>query len=360
MRRAFLSQLALLLIASAIVAGSASSAIAAKKCITIGAKSICFDDGKGKTTNDDADNDGNGDAGGGGNKPQPTTGNKCQGEITCPPGYVVLDKPNKYGACCEPKEGFCPPDRPVGTPPNCCAEGTTFREGACWPTNCGPGTVGTPPHCQRICAPGKILVGQTCYDPCPAGTTGTPPNCFCPKGQDWDDAAKACKERPKCTGGMVGTPPNCKCPAGTLELAGTCQTEVPNKACPRDTLLFSYGGEAGCIDPKTKKVVVKCFRQKTCPSGWRGTGLRDERGLELCCMPPPEPVFGTTPDFDFLGCWWDGTAPFCEGRCPAGTLNKAVSRDGKGMGIYTKDFGKPCVTGFKVLCCESTLPKKKQ
>jgi hypothetical protein len=28
------------------------------------------------------------------------------GERTCPVGYVVLDKPNKYGAFCEPKEGF--------------------------------------------------------------------------------------------------------------------------------------------------------------------------------------------------------------------------------------------------------------
>ncbi len=29
-----------------------------------------------------------------------------QDEHSCPPGYVVLDKPNKYGAFCEPKEGF--------------------------------------------------------------------------------------------------------------------------------------------------------------------------------------------------------------------------------------------------------------
>src|SRR4051794_3968449 len=36
-------------------------------------------------------------------------GNKhkgSQGERSCPPGYVVLDKPNKYGAFCEPKGGF--------------------------------------------------------------------------------------------------------------------------------------------------------------------------------------------------------------------------------------------------------------
>ena len=27
-------------------------------------------------------------------------------ETSCPAGYVVLDKPNKYGALCEPKEGL--------------------------------------------------------------------------------------------------------------------------------------------------------------------------------------------------------------------------------------------------------------
>ena len=33
-------------------------------------------------------------------------GDGTQGERSCPPGYVVLDKPNKYGAFCEPKEDF--------------------------------------------------------------------------------------------------------------------------------------------------------------------------------------------------------------------------------------------------------------
>ena len=51
----------------------------------------------------------------------------------CPPGYVVLEKKNKYGAFCEPKEGF--PEKPkevwcqfpgqVGD--DChCPEGTEF------------------------------------------------------------------------------------------------------------------------------------------------------------------------------------------------------------------------------------------
>jgi hypothetical protein len=65
------------------------------------------------------------------------TGNICKGEIACPPGYVVLDKPNAYGACCEQKQGLpapapaeaekCKFPGEVGTPPNChCPEGTEF------------------------------------------------------------------------------------------------------------------------------------------------------------------------------------------------------------------------------------------
>ena len=65
--------------------------------------------------------------------------------------------------------------------------------------------------------------------------------------------------------------------------------QVPNKACPKGTLLFAYGDSAGCIKPGTNEVVVKCFRQKTCPSGWNGAGLPDDRGYELCCLAPAPP-----------------------------------------------------------------------
>ena len=123
MRKPLVIQLALLLIAAAIfVLGSPLDASAGKKCITIGDKRICFEDGKDKS-NDDADNA----------KSQKTCAKK---KISCPAGYVVLDKPNKYGACCEPKEGLPPtpieqkckfPGSQVGTPPNCtCPDGTEF------------------------------------------------------------------------------------------------------------------------------------------------------------------------------------------------------------------------------------------
>jgi hypothetical protein len=84
------------------------------KCITIGEKRICFED--------DGENDG------------PQRSEEGSNERSCPPGYVVLDKPNKYGSLCEPKEGLpkteaekCKFPGMVGTPPNCtCPTGTEF------------------------------------------------------------------------------------------------------------------------------------------------------------------------------------------------------------------------------------------
>jgi hypothetical protein len=61
-----------------------------------------------------------------------------QGERSCPAGYVVLEKPNKYGSFCEPKDGLPAPAPAeaekckfgmIGTPPNdCrCPEHTEFE-----------------------------------------------------------------------------------------------------------------------------------------------------------------------------------------------------------------------------------------
>jgi hypothetical protein len=69
---------------------------------------------------------------------EPENGASGDGERACPPGYVVLKEKNKYGAFCEPKEGFpeqapaqaekCQFPGEVGTPPNCtCPEGTDFQ-----------------------------------------------------------------------------------------------------------------------------------------------------------------------------------------------------------------------------------------
>ncbi len=114
-------------------AGASLLVRAASKCIGIGQKRICLDD------EDPANNAGDGDDDD--EKPKKKknkgkkTGNICAGkDVSCPAGYVVLDKPNKYGACCEPKEGLpkseaekCKFPGEVGTPPNChCPENTEF------------------------------------------------------------------------------------------------------------------------------------------------------------------------------------------------------------------------------------------
>jgi hypothetical protein len=107
--------------------------------------------------------------------PNTGSGNKCEGEHSCPDGMVVLDKPNKYGACCEAKEGLCPKGL-LGTPPDCtCPEGTIpsgHQENPCMAKmNCPfPGQVGNPPDCTcpketefvgyKGCV--KVRVDQSC------------------------------------------------------------------------------------------------------------------------------------------------------------------------------------------------------
>lgn len=130
--------------------------------------------------------------------------------------------------------------------------------------------------------------------------------------------------------------------------------QVVNAACPDGTLLFGYGDSAGCIKPGTNEVVVKCFRQKTCPSGWKGAGLPDNRGLDLCCAPPPKPKKETLEEmlnrvYPNRTCYWDGSAPFCKGRCRPDFTAGYPSSDGKGM---PAGFGAKCASGMKVYCCK--------
>jgi hypothetical protein len=129
--------------------------------------------------------------------------------------------------------------------------------------------------------------------------------------------------------------------------------QVPNAACPANTLLFGYGESYGCIKKGTSEVTVKCFRMKSCPSGWKGAGLPDEKG-DICCPPPPAPKEQSLEEmlnehYPNRTCYWDGTAPFCEGRCAKGYDAGYPSKDGKGM---PAGFGSKCVSGMKVYCCK--------
>ena len=45
---------------------------------------------------------------------------------------------------------------------------------------------------------------------------------------------------------------------------------------------------------------------------------------------------------EFLGCYWDGNSPICNGTCREGWTKKAADRCGD---------GKCCLTGMKAYCC---------
>jgi hypothetical protein len=106
-------------------------------------------------------------------------------DAKCPPGYHKLRRPNKYGSYCEPDSApvtKCPPNRPVGTPPNCCPPGTRYTQGQCYPDKCSPGWTGSPPNCRPPTQTGPTQTGPTPQQKCPTGQIGTPPKCHCPSG----------------------------------------------------------------------------------------------------------------------------------------------------------------------------------
>lgn len=130
--------------------------------------------------------------------------------------------------------------------------------------------------------------------------------------------------------------------------------QVKNPACPAGSVLFAWEKAAGCIMPGTKAVVAKCFRQKKCPSGWKGAGLPDDKGRDLCCTPPAPPKKETLEEmlnrkYPNRTCRWVGTAPFCNGKCQPDAPHGYPNKNGRGM---PPGFGATCATGTKVYCCK--------
>ena len=88
----------------------------------------------------------------------------CGKKVNCEAGFVKLEKPNKYGACCEAREGLPPAKQQegekckfpgeVGTPPNCkCPDGTDFQGyKGCVKLNAG-----------RICQKFERTIGSSQY-----------------------------------------------------------------------------------------------------------------------------------------------------------------------------------------------------
>ena len=143
------SSLAVLSFVSMAAAAPVASAIAAQvsprevvvpvafKCEMVEGKLVCGKTSGGKSSDDDDDDDNDDDD----NKPKKSEDKvipkTCGKKVNCEAGFVKLEKPNKYGACCEAREGLPPPKQQeaekckfpgeVGTPPNCeCPPGTEF------------------------------------------------------------------------------------------------------------------------------------------------------------------------------------------------------------------------------------------
>ncbi len=170
----------------------------------------------------------------------------------------------------------CPAERPNGVPPNCCPLYTSFRDGVCVRaappqqvprTRVDVGTsgsdkvqarvcpperpVGTPPNC---CPAETVFNGQVCLRaaaqqmPRTGGSAGT-------SGSDKVQARGCPSERP------VGSWPNC-CPEGTSYANGRClrkaQTQAPQQqpnVCPPDR---PFGTYPNCCPPGTTYVNGAC------------------------------------------------------------------------------------------------------
>ena len=243
----------------------------------------------------------------------------------------------------------CPPERPNGTPPNCCPSGTRFEGGACrrpagsggspassktsTPT-CPPERPnGTPPNC---CPSGTRFEGGACRRPAGSGggpasskastpacppdrPNGTPPNC-CPSGTRFEGGA--CR-RPTGSGGGPassktstptcppdrpnGTPPNC-CPSGTRFEGGACRRPTGSGG-PAS----SKASTPTCPPDRPNGTPPNC-----CPSGTRFEGGR-------CVRPSPQPTpapsqsphSGTGTGTRTCTGGRIGRPPHC--RCPSGT-----------------------------------------
>ena len=103
------------------------------KCEMVEGKLVCGKT-RGSKSHDENDDDDNDQPKKSKDKVIPKT---CGKKVNCEAGFVKLEKPNKYGACCEAREGLPPPKQQeaekckfpgeVGTPPNCsCPPGTEF------------------------------------------------------------------------------------------------------------------------------------------------------------------------------------------------------------------------------------------
>jgi hypothetical protein len=92
------------------------------KCDLVNGKLVCGDKQGGKKQGNGDDDD---------DQPKKSKDKAitktCGKKVNCEAGLVKLEKPNKYGACCEARQGVCPTGL-SGTPPKCKTCGTVAAE----------------------------------------------------------------------------------------------------------------------------------------------------------------------------------------------------------------------------------------
>jgi hypothetical protein len=171
----------------------------------------------------------------------------------------VLDK--KTNKCVRRKKAaeVCPSDRPIGNYPNCCPEGTEFRNGKCRPPRqeqerfcSGDRPNGVYPNCcpdgyqfgrgkcrrvqqqqdqdttpnQKTCPDGSVVFGK--YTQCPNDKPVVrdcgpgyrvlqTPNKYGAYCEQIPEAGPAPAPAPQCSGGKVSTPAGCECPGNKDE-----------------------------------------------------------------------------------------------------------------------------------------------
>ena len=163
--------------------------------------------------------------------------NKASNTCVCPKNRVLDKATNK---CVRPKPKVCPEDRPVGKYPDCCQEGTEFRNGKC-----------RPPRQQQN-------QQQFCEGDTPNGVF---PNCCAIDEQFVRGRCRRVEQQPQ-------------------------QNDTPiQKTCPDGTVVF--GQYTQC--PNDKPVV------RDCGEGYRTRNTPNQYGNYCDLIPVPGPVVPEQP-----------------------------------------------------------------
>jgi hypothetical protein len=144
--------------------------------------------------------------------------------------------------------------------------------------------------------------------------------------------------------------------AGLIGAAIVCLLLIATQsayACPEGTVFSAYKGNGICAyagQGATK--AVQCTKMvNSCPPGTTHEHkTRGDTG-DYCCSK-------TITGGQSRSCVWRGDAPFCgQNSCGSVEENKGSARDQESAGFnkstkkWENLFGKPCLSGSKVLCC---------